>query len=182
MDSAAIAVAVLALLVAFVALLKAGAASKLRQGIEDGKDDARRRVENAREEMREEVESLRRVVARLAAGEKLTPEMVIEGRLWREASPEEAKAMIAGGDVRVLDVRTPAETARGILPGALLIPVQVLEERWREIPKDARRTLVYCAGGERSAAACEFLSRQGYEGLYNLSGGFLSWSGPTKQP
>jgi len=173
---AALAIAALALLVALVAK---GQASKLAQAIEDGKGDARRRVENAREETREEVETLRRIVGRLAAGEKLSPEMVIEGRLWREASPDEGKSMVAAGDVRILDVRTPQETARGILPGAILMPVQVLEERWKEIPKDGRRTLVYCAGGERSAAACEFLSRQGYENLYNLVGGFLSWSGPT---
>jgi len=62
------------------------------------------------------------------------------------------------------------------LPPAM---VQMLEERWKEIPKDGRKTLVYCAGGERSAAACEFLSRQGYENLYNLAGGFHAWSGPT---
>ena len=176
MTYAAIAVAVLALLVALAARSRA---SRLAQGIEDAKADARRRVENAREETREEVETLRRIVARVAGGEKLAPEMVLEGRLWREASPEEGKAMVAAGDVRVLDVRTPQETARGILPGAILLPVQMLEERWKEIPKDGRRTLVYCAGGERSAAACEFLSRQGYENLYNLVGGFLSWSGPT---
>jgi rhodanese-related sulfurtransferase len=173
---AAIAVAVLALLVALAARSKA---SKLATGIEDAKTDARRRVENAREETREEVETLRRILARVAGGEKLAPEMVLEGRLWREASQDEGKAMVAAGDVRVLDVRTPQETARGILPGAVLIPVQTLEERWQEVPKDGRRTLVYCAGGERSAAACEFLSRQGYENLYNLVGGFLSWSGPT---
>ena len=176
MTYAAIAVAVLALLVALAARSKA---SKLAQGIEDAKTDARRRVENAREETREEVETLRRIVARVAGGEKLAPEMVLAGRLWREASPDEGQAMVAAGDVRVLDVRTPQETARGILPGAILLPVQMLEERWKEIPKDGRRTLVYCAGGERSAAACEFLSRQGYENLYNLAGGFLSWSGPT---
>jgi rhodanese-related sulfurtransferase len=173
---AALAIAVLALLVALAAR---STASKLAQGIEDAKTDARRRAENAREESREEVETLRRVVARLAGGQKLSPEMVLEGRLWREASTEEGKSMLAAGDVRILDVRTPQETARGILPGAILIPVQVLEERWKEIPKDGRRTLVYCAGGERSAAACEFLSRQGYENLHNLVGGFLSWSGPT---
>lgn len=179
MDYAALAIAALALLVALVAK---STASKLRQGIEDAKADARRRAENAREESREEIETLRRIVGRIAAGEKLSPEMVLEGRLWREASPEEGKSMVAAGDVRILDVRTSQETARGVLPGAILIPVQVLEERWKEIPKDGRRTLVYCAGGERSAAACEFLSRQGYENLYNLVGGFLSWSGPTANP
>jgi rhodanese-related sulfurtransferase len=42
--------------------------------------------------------------------------------------------------------------------------------------------LVYCAGGGRSAAACEFLSRSGFENVFNLEGGFMSWSGPTARP
>lgn len=175
MEYAVLGIAALALILALVAK---STASKLRQGIEDARNDARRRVENSQEEMRAELETLRRIVGRMAGGEKLTPEMVVEGRLWREASPEEGKRMVAEGSVRLLDVRTPQETSQGIIPGAVLIPVQELEERFREIPKDGRKTLVYCAGGQRSAAACEFLSRQGYEGLYNLAGGFMSWSGP----
>jgi len=176
---AAVAIALLALLIAIVAR---STASKLSRGIEDAQADARRRAENALEEARGEIETLRRTVSRIAAGEKLTPEMVLEGRLWREASPDEGQRLFAEGSVRVVDVRTKPETAQGILPGALLIPVQELEERWKEIPKDGRKTLVYCAGGQRSAAACEFLSRQGYENLYNLAGGFNSWSGPTARP
>lgn len=157
-------------------------ASKQAPALEDAKADARRRCENLKEELSEEIATLRRTVAKVAAGEKVSPEMVLEGRLWREAPPDEGKAMVAAGGVRLVDVRTPQETAQGIIPGALLIPVQALEERFREIPKDGRTTLVYCAGGTRSAAACEFLSRQGYEELHNLAGGFTSWSGATAKP
>jgi rhodanese-related sulfurtransferase len=178
-EYAVLGIAVLALILALVAK---STASKLRQGIEDARADARRRAENSGEETRAELETLRRIVARLAGGEKLAPEMVLEGRLWREASAEEGKKMVAEGSVRLLDVRTPQETAQGIIPGAVLIPVQDLESRFRELPKDGRRTLVYCAGGQRSAAACEFLSTQGYEGLYNLAGGFMSWNGPRAKP
>ena len=179
MEYAALAVAALALIVALVA--KSGA-SRMRQSVEDARTDARRRVENAHAELEGQIGTLRRLLARVAAGEKLDARMVDEGRLWREASPEEGQAMVAAGGVRILDVRTPQETARGILPGAMLIPVQTLEEHWKEIPKDGRRTLVYCAGGERSAAACEFLSRQGHENLYNLIGGIMAWSGPVEKP
>jgi rhodanese-related sulfurtransferase len=175
-DYAALAIALLALVVALVAK---STASRLRQGIEDARTDARRRAENLQEETREEIERLRRTVSRIAAGEKLSAEMVLEGRLWREASPEDGKRMVAEGGVRIVDVRTPQETSRGIIPGAILIPVQEIEARWKEIPRDGKKTLVYCAGGERSAAACEFLSRQGYSDLFNLGGGFMSWSGPT---
>lgn len=176
MDYAALGIALLALLIALIAK---NAASKPSQAVEDAKAEARRRDENLKEELGEEIATLRRTLARVAAGESISAEMVLEGRLWREASTDEGKAMLAAGGARILDVRTPQETSRGIIPGALLIPVQELEQRWREIPKDGKPTLVYCAGGERSAAACEFLSRQGYEKLHNLVGGFMSWSGPT---
>jgi rhodanese-related sulfurtransferase len=178
-EYAVLGIAVLALIVALVAR---STASKLRQGIEDARNDARRRVESSEEETKAELETLRRIVGRMAGGEKLSPEMVLEGRLWSEASPDEGKKMVAEGGLRLLDVRTQQETAQGIITGAVLIPVQELEERFREIPKDGKKTLVYCAGGQRSAAACEFLSRQGYEGLYNLAGGFMSWSGPRAKP
>ena len=175
MDYAALAIALVALVVALIAR---SAASKPSPAVEDAKADARRRDENLEEKLGEEIATLRRMLARVAAGEPISADMVLEGRLWREATQDEGKTMVAGG-VRLLDVRTPHETSRGIIPGALLIPVQELEQRWREIPKDGRPMLVYCAGGERSAHACEFLSRQGHEKLHNLLGGFMSWSGPT---
>jgi rhodanese-related sulfurtransferase len=178
-EYAALGIAVVALIVALAAK---SSASKMAQSVEDARGDARRRIENAQEEMQQELEALRRTMSRVAAGEKLTPQMVLEGRLWREASTDEGKKMVAEGDIRLVDVRTAQETSRGIIPGALLIPVQEIETRWKEIPRDGKRTLVYCAGGQRSAAACEFLSRQGFENLFNLSGGFMSWSGPTGQP
>jgi len=79
-------------------------------------------------------------------------------------------------------VRTAQETALGIIPGALHIPVDELPQRAREIPKDARTKLVYCAGGGRSAAACEYLSEQGFVELYNLESGFAGWNGPREKP
>lgn len=179
MEYAALAIAVLALIVALAAR---GKAAGLAQGIEDAKADARRRAENLAGETEEKVQDLRRLMSRMAAGAKLSPEMVLEGRLWSEASPDEGKRMVTQGGVRVIDVRTPQETASGIIVGAMLIPVQELEQRWKEIPKDGKPTLVYCAGGGRSAAACEMLSRQGYENLHNLEGGFTSWSGPSAKP
>ena len=58
----------------------------------------------------------------------------------------------------VLDVRTPEEFAQGHVPGVLLIPVQELEARWREIPED-RPVLIICRTGRRAAAAYDMLLR-----------------------
>lgn len=176
---AALAIALVALL---VALSARSTAAGLRKNVEDAQADARRRAENALEEAKQETAQLRRMLARLAGGAKLSPEMIAEGRLWHELAPHEGVQMHASGGVRVVDVRTPQETAMGVIPGAQLIPVDDLEARLKELPKDGRKMLVYCAGGGRSAAACEFLSAQGYEELYNLAGGFQSWTGPTARP
>ena len=83
----------------------------------------------------------------------------------------------------LLDVRTPPEVAAGYLPGAILIPMDQIERRLEEIPRpEGRPLLVYCEAGVRSAAVCEFLAKEGWEDLCNLSGGISSWTGPLEQP
>ncbi|MFN0244068.1 MAG: rhodanese-like domain-containing protein [Planctomycetota bacterium] len=172
---AALALAVLAFL---IALSARSLAASQKRAIEDAQSDALRRVENLAEETEAKLALMRRVLAQVASGAKLTPEMILEGRLWHEIGASDAVAMVQAGNVRLLDVRTPQETSLGIIPGAQKIPVEELEARVKEVPKDGRKMIVYCAGGSRSAAACEFLSAQGYDELYNLEGGFNSWSGP----
>jgi hydroxyacylglutathione hydrolase len=52
----------------------------------------------------------------------------------------------------LLDVRTAEEYAEGHIRGAKLIPVQELEQRISEVPKD-RQVYVYCRSGGRSSRA-----------------------------
>lgn len=80
----------------------------------------------------------------------------------------------------LLDVRTPGETAGGIIPGAVLIPMQEIPNRIKDIPEGP--LLVYCHVGARSAAVCEFLAQQGRTELYNLEGGISNWTGEIVQP
>jgi rhodanese-related sulfurtransferase len=176
---AALAIAVLALIVALVAR---GTASRLQKEIDDTRAESRRRAEDTTEAVDEKLAVVRRLMAQMAQGAQVTPDMILEGRLWRDASPQDGAKMVAAGNLRILDVRTPQETALGIIPGAQIIPVDELEARLKELPKDRKPMLVYCAGGARSAAACEFLSQKGYENLFNLDGGFGSWNGPKARP
>lgn len=176
---AALSIAVLALILALVARARAGG---LQKRIEDAQDDARRRIENAAAENERALDVLRRTMVKIARGDPLDEAMILEGRLWRDVDVREAVDMVASGAVRVLDVRTPQETAAGIIPGALLIPVDQLEARVKEIARDGQPVLVYCAGGSRSAAACEFLGSQGHANLINLAAGFGAWTGPRAKP
>jgi len=169
-----------ALLFALVALLRA---SSLSRRVEQLSVDTHRRLRNMEKDTEPGGDDdLRRTVAALAAGNPMTAEMVMEGRLWGEVEGSEAKALVDAGGAHVLDVRTPGETAAGILPGALLIPLDQLEDRCDELPRDGQPFLVYCAMGMRSASACEFLSSQGFANLHNLGGGIGAWTGPTTNP
>ncbi|MEM7305669.1 MAG: rhodanese-like domain-containing protein [Planctomycetota bacterium] len=168
---------------AFVLALSARArAGGFEQRIEDAERDAKRRTENAVEALEREAETNRRLIAELAAGRSLTADMIAEGRLWRDVDGAEVQRLVDGGGARVLDVRTAQEVAGGKLPGALHIPIEELEERRSELPRDATPLVIYCAAGGRSAAACEFLSSEGWPALLNLEGGIGAWPGPLERP
>ena len=64
----------------------------------------------------------------------------------------------------------------GHVPGALWIPVDQIETRAREVPRDGR-VLVVCAAGGRSASACDFLSSRGWTNLTNVLGGMSAYPG-----
>jgi rhodanese-related sulfurtransferase len=174
----ALALSIVALLLALSARSKAAGVA---QAAEDAKADARRLSAGAAEEIEQRVAELRRLMVLIRQGAPLSDDMIREGQLWFDVAPDEGKRMVLQEQVRIVDVRTPQETSMGVIPGALLIPVQELPERLKDLPKDGRKTLVYCAGGGRSAAACEMLTREGYSNLHNLTGGIGSWSGPIER-
>jgi rhodanese-related sulfurtransferase len=94
----------------------------------------------------------------------------------RNLSSQEAYAMVGQrGDLFLLDVRTPGEYQQARLDGARLIPIDQFAKRLAEVPKD-RPVLVYCAVGSRSAQVVNYLARQGYSEIYNLSGGIYAWA------
>jgi len=95
-----------------------------------------------------------------------------------------AAANVLRGDVRIahadqldgamlLDVRTAVEHAAGAIPGAMLIPIDELRGRARELPRD-KAIIAYCAVGIRGYTAARILSQMGYDVL-NLSGGFKTY-------
>ncbi len=173
MEYATLILATLALLLALVAIARSG-----RRSDPPAPSGRSERLES----LEAELVTQRRLLAALAGGTKLTPQMVLEGRLWQDIDAASAVQLLARGGLTVIDVRTAQETALGVIPGALLIPVDQLPQRAQELPKDSRPKLVYCAGGGRSAAACEYLSEQGFVELYNLENGFMGWNGPRERP
>lgn len=82
---------------------------------------------------------------------------------------------LASGELSlVLDVRNPREWAARRIDGSLNLPLNHLQERIEEIPRD-RRIAVHCAGGYRSSVAASILQQYGITNLVEMAGGLAAW-------
>ncbi len=74
----------------------------------------------------------------------------------------------------LVDVRTHEERALCSL-GGVLIPVDTLQERKEEIPRD-QQVVLYCHKGVRSSRAAALLAQHGYTNILTLAGGIDRWA------
>ncbi|AGA91359.1 Rhodanese-related sulfurtransferase [Thioflavicoccus mobilis 8321] len=81
----------------------------------------------------------------------------------------------AGANIPLIDIRTPAETAQGIIPRARALPMHLIPLRLQELPRD-REIVLYCRSGARSYHACSYLVQQGFDKVLNLRGGIADWA------
>ena len=91
---------------------------------------------------------------------------------WASQLAEDSNAVI-------LDVRTDAEVARGIIPNAIHIDIykgQLFVDEIEALDK-SKNYYVYCRSGNRSGKACAIMLQLGFENAYNLEGGILRWEG-----
>ncbi len=77
-----------------------------------------------------------------------------------------------GEKITVLDVRQPYEYEIFNI-GGMLIPLQELQNRIHELPKD-NLIVVHCRTGIRSAKAVSLLKENGYVNVKNLTGGIIA--------
>lgn len=90
-------------------------------------------------------------------------------------APAELAADIASANAPlVLDVRAAKEYHAKRIGGSVNIPLNHLEERLAELPKDGA-VVVHCAGGYRSSIAASLLQKRGFEDLHELAGGIAAW-------
>jgi rhodanese-related sulfurtransferase len=87
--------------------------------------------------------------------------------------PDALRELMRGSPV-LIDVRTVHEVERGLIPGALHIPLHTLSGRMTEIAQGGP-VVIYCQSGARSAQASGFLAENGWGQVYNLAGGFSAW-------
>lgn len=86
-----------------------------------------------------------------------------------------AEMMQNNNDLILVDVRTPGEYEYdGHITGSQLIPLSLLAARLDELPQE-KPIVCICRSGNRSHTACEHLAVNGFNEVYNLSGGMLGW-------
>jgi rhodanese-related sulfurtransferase len=92
----------------------------------------------------------------------------------RISAPMAAEELASADPPIVLDVRNPREWASKHIEGSVNIPLNHLQERIAEIPRD-RRIAVHCAGGYRSSIAVSILHQHGITHLIEIAGGLAAW-------
>lgn len=93
--------------------------------------------------------------------------------LSKEISVDEAYQLFQN-DEYILDVRQPEEYEAGHIPGSVLIPLDILESRLSEIPKD-NEVVVVCRSGNRSATGRDILLNAGFPNVTSMAGGMNQW-------
>ena len=79
-----------------------------------------------------------------------------------------------GKKIRLLDVRSQAEYAQGIIEGGEFVPLHTLPLKMNELNKDDINVF-YCRSGARSAQACMYVAQNADIEALNLRGGIIAW-------
>lgn len=93
-----------------------------------------------------------------------------------EVTPSELAERLRAGTAIAIDVREPAEQARGTVAGAQLVPLSRFDLEAVEALRDGEiLPIFYChAGGRTMNLATQLLGR-GWTEVVHLNGGLLAW-------
>jgi len=92
----------------------------------------------------------------------------------RISAPMVAEELAGADPPLLLDIRNPREWVTKHIDGSVNVPLNHLQERIAEIPRD-RRIAVHCAGGYRSSIAASILHQHGITDLIEMAGGLAAW-------
>lgn len=97
-------------------------------------------------------------------------------RGYNSVSPAQSTQMINRENALILDVRENNEYGEGHIINSLHIPLSNLKTRLSDLEKHkAQKVIVACRSGHRSSQACANLKKEGFEQVFNLSGGVMAW-------
>lgn len=93
----------------------------------------------------------------------------------REIDVHAAQQAKAAGST-LIDVREQVEWDAGHIPGAVFIPLGVLDQEIAvTVPDKATEIILQCRSGARSGRGTELLQQLGYTNVVNMAGGILAW-------
>lgn len=96
--------------------------------------------------------------------------------LYQSITPSELAVRLENKeDFQLLDVREPIEYEIARIDGARLLPLSRFQE-WIDELKPEDEIIVMCHHGIRSGQVCAFLVQNGFEKVWNLTGGIDFWS------
>ncbi|MBS4211104.1 MULTISPECIES: rhodanese-like domain-containing protein [Neobacillus] len=94
----------------------------------------------------------------------------------REMNAKEVENLLnEGKKLNIIDVREVDEVKTGKIPGAINMPLGLVEFRMHELDK-TKEYIMVCRSGGRSGRACQFLKSYGFN-VINMAGGMLAWEG-----
>ena len=94
---------------------------------------------------------------------------------FKNISPQDAVFLI-NKDAFILDVRESSELSQGIIKNSKHINFSSVKTSLDSIKKYKNKpTIVYCKSGARSAPISNILTKNDFEEVYSLKGGFDAW-------
>lgn len=95
---------------------------------------------------------------------------------YQDIGAEAFKKGMSSPDAVLIDVRSPGEFSAEKIKGARNIDLfsPSFQQQVANLPKD-KEYYLYCRSGNRSGQACSVMANMGFEKLYNLQGGIISW-------
>jgi len=97
-------------------------------------------------------------------------------RGYNVASPADATTLINRNDAVVIDVRLDKEFNEGHIVNSIHIPQSEVKNRMSELEKYKHKPIIVsCKSGQRSGQVCSALKKQGFDHIYNLTGGVAAW-------
>ncbi len=103
---------------------------------------------------------------------------IIESALqkFEALSPSLAVAKMNQEDAIVIDIREEHEYRKGHIVDTINLPLSKFDENIKKISKHKNSpVIVVCQTGTRSITACKKLVKEGFEKVYNITGGMQSW-------
>jgi len=90
--------------------------------------------------------------------------------------PARATELINREDALVVDVRAMADYAKGHIINAINIPSNGFKDQLHQLKNKEQPIIVACNTGTTSGGICKILRENGFEKVYELKGGMMTWS------